>query len=362
MYCDWPPSRCGGTTMRRAIMFAGARAELRAHDVQRRVDAGRGARAGDDLGVLHEEHVGVDRRPAGYSLGQLLGVHPVGRAAPPVEDAGLRRARTRPEQTLRAPRHRGSAASRMHLEVRARRPGRRSVRRHARSGRRRAATDRSCVHEMSKPSFVGTGPGSAVAIVEVERRTAGIRCGRCRTPRRSRRTRTARCPGRASRTTCLQHRNCLGRVGRNQSVRCQFCHFRQDRRQAIELLAMTRSLHRMRASLGLAAGIAATVLARSTATRYRRVAHPAAALTRRSARGAAGGAANAGAHDLAGDRRRRLHRRRTWCARYWTQGSTPSCSTTSPRARGVHPQRRRFVHGTILDGELVLDALRASTR
>ena len=56
-YWRWPPSRCGGTTIRRAIRVATALPSS-VRPGKGGVDAGRGAGAGDDVAVAHEEHVG----------------------------------------------------------------------------------------------------------------------------------------------------------------------------------------------------------------------------------------------------------------------------------------------------------------
>ena len=134
MYCDWPPSRCGGTTMRRAMMLVARGAELLAHDVQRRVDAGGGAGARDDLAVLDEEHVGVDVGPR-VPLGEPVGVHPVGGRAAAVEDAGL----AERERAAADAEHPGAAClgSRMTSRYALVDAARRSSGRARRSGRRR---------------------------------------------------------------------------------------------------------------------------------------------------------------------------------------------------------------------------------
>ncbi len=65
-------------------------AQLAAHQVQARVDAGGGARAGDQVAVVDEEDVAVHlgRRIAPR---QLVGVHPVRGAGPAVEQSGRAR-------------------------------------------------------------------------------------------------------------------------------------------------------------------------------------------------------------------------------------------------------------------------------
>ena len=58
--------------------------------MQAGVDARRGARAGDQVAVVDEQHVAVD--PGGReAAGQLVGVHPVRRAGSPVEQPRLAR-------------------------------------------------------------------------------------------------------------------------------------------------------------------------------------------------------------------------------------------------------------------------------
>ncbi len=66
----------------------GRRPELLAHDVQRRIDSGCRPCARHDPPVLDEEHVGV-HLGARVLAHQTVGVHPVGRARAPVENAGL---------------------------------------------------------------------------------------------------------------------------------------------------------------------------------------------------------------------------------------------------------------------------------
>ena len=92
-YCAWPPSRCGGTTIRRAIALATRLPCSLRTQVQAGVDAGRRARAGDHRIVLDVEHGRIDlgRR---VHPGQPLGVPPVRGAAPPVQQSRPRRART----------------------------------------------------------------------------------------------------------------------------------------------------------------------------------------------------------------------------------------------------------------------------
>ncbi len=82
-----PPSRCGGTTIRRAAVAATPGAVEVAHQVQRRVDAGRRAGAGEDVAVVAVEDVGLDLG-LGVQLLEEAGVAPVGGALAAVEDAG----------------------------------------------------------------------------------------------------------------------------------------------------------------------------------------------------------------------------------------------------------------------------------
>ena len=69
MYWDCPPSRWGGTTMRRAITLVAGGTVLFAHDVQHRIDVRRGACARDDPAVFDEEHVRVYRDCGSCTLG-----------------------------------------------------------------------------------------------------------------------------------------------------------------------------------------------------------------------------------------------------------------------------------------------------
>jgi hypothetical protein len=63
------------------------RAVLLAHKVQASVDGRRGTRTGDHSSVLDIERIGY-HIGLGKTRGQFLGVAPVGRAAPPVQQAG----------------------------------------------------------------------------------------------------------------------------------------------------------------------------------------------------------------------------------------------------------------------------------
>ena len=77
-----------------------AAAELAAHQVQARVDAGRGAGAGDEVAVVDEQHVRV-HLGQWEACGELGGVPPVGGAPAPVEQPGRpedERARAHAEQ------------------------------------------------------------------------------------------------------------------------------------------------------------------------------------------------------------------------------------------------------------------------
>lgn len=76
--CDDHAARDGG---------GGGRAEFAADDVQARVDARSGARARDDVAVVHEQDVRVDLG-VGEAFGELGDVAPVGGAAAVVEQTG----------------------------------------------------------------------------------------------------------------------------------------------------------------------------------------------------------------------------------------------------------------------------------
>ena len=72
-YWAWPPSRCGATTIWRAIAFATAAPCSWRTQVQAGVDPGRRARAGDHRAFVDVQHAGiyVDLRVAAGQLGRV---------------------------------------------------------------------------------------------------------------------------------------------------------------------------------------------------------------------------------------------------------------------------------------------------
>ena len=86
-YWACPPSRCGRGDHPPGDPVRHPAALLLADQVQARVDAGRGARAGDHRVLVHVQHIRVDdrRRMLPREVG---GVPPVGGAVPPVQQPG----------------------------------------------------------------------------------------------------------------------------------------------------------------------------------------------------------------------------------------------------------------------------------
>lgn len=85
-YCACPPSRCGGTTMPRAIVLATC--ELRVpHDVQDQIDAGGSACARQHRVLVDIQHIAIDSG-RGIHRGEPVCVPPMGGAAAVVEKTG----------------------------------------------------------------------------------------------------------------------------------------------------------------------------------------------------------------------------------------------------------------------------------
>ena len=154
-YWAWPPSRWGGTTMRRATAARERGAVVAAEDVQAEVEARGDAGRGQHVALVDVEHVGLDAH-ARVAGGEVGGVAPVGGRAAAVEHAGGgQRERAGADRD-----HARAAGVRGAQRVEHRLGGHAQVGREARDEHRVGVDERleAGLGDDVKPAVVGTGP------------------------------------------------------------------------------------------------------------------------------------------------------------------------------------------------------------